>query len=237
MRRIYSLDSKHCGFPDPNDAEHDGLIAFGGDLTPKRLIAAYSQGIFPWYSPGDPILWWSPDPRLVLIPHKLHISKSLKKMIKKKHFQVTMDQAFSSVISECADIRIQNDEETWLSNEMKHAYTKLFHLGFAHSVEAWIGDQLAGGLYGISLGRTFFGESMFSKYSNASKFALVGLTIFVRHFHFDMIDCQVPTNHLISMGAEKIPRKNFLKMLNKSLLHKSLRGRWTLEGDLYDSYG
>jgi len=229
MRRIYSLDIQSIGFPDPNDAEHDGLIAFGGDLTPKRLISAYSQGIFPWFSPGDPILWWSPDPRLVLFPSKIHVSKSMKKIIKKNIFRVTMDQAFESVISECADIRIQNGEETWLTNEMKEAYTQLYHIGIAHSVEVWIDDALAGGLYGVSLGRTFFGESMFSKYSNASKVALLALSVFVNAYHFDMIDCQVPTNHLISMGAEKISRKHFLGMLHDSLQYKTLRGRWTFE--------
>ncbi|MBF0449271.1 MAG: leucyl/phenylalanyl-tRNA--protein transferase [Candidatus Magnetomorum sp.] len=226
MRRIYSLDKQNCGFPDPNYAENDGLIAFGGDLSPKRLVSAYSQGIFPWFSPGDPILWWSPDPRLVLFPQKIHISKSLQKMIRKKYFQVTMDQAFTSVISECADIRTQKGEETWLTNEMKQAYIELYYLGIAHSVETWVDHQLVGGLYGVSLGRSFFGESMFSRYSNASKTALVALSAFVQSHQFDMIDCQVSSDHLISMGAETISRKKFLTLLDESLQHKTLCGRW-----------
>jgi len=226
MRRIYSLDKENLGFPDPHYAETDGLIAFGGDLSPERLLSAYSQGIFPWYSPGDPILWWSPDPRLVLFPEKLHISKSLKKEIRKKKYFITMDQAFNDVIHECAQIRKQNGEETWITEAMTQAYMKLHQLGFAHSVETWLDNSLVGGLYGISLGRSFFGESMFSKKSNTSKIALVALVQFLKYFDFDIIDCQVSTNHLISMGAENIPRYSFLKLLDKSLMHKTLCGRW-----------
>ncbi|KPA18346.1 Leucyl/phenylalanyl-tRNA--protein transferase [Candidatus Magnetomorum sp. HK-1] len=226
MRRIYSLDMQNCGFPDPNDAERDGLIAFGGDLSPNRLLSAYSQGIFPWYSPGDPILWWSPDPRLVIFPKKLHISKSLKKEMRKKKYRVTIDQAFSSVITECAKIRLQNGEETWITEPMKQAYLQLHLLGFAHSVETWIDDKLIGGLYGVSIGRSFFGESMFSKKSNASKIALVALVKFLQAYDFDILDCQVSTDHLINMGAENISRDLFLKLLDKSLTHNTLCGRW-----------
>lgn len=226
MRRIYSLDQKYYGFPDPNHAKRDGLIAFGGDLSPKRLLSAYSQGIFPWYSPGEPILWWSPDPRFLLFPHKFHISKSLSKAIRKMNFTITMDQAFEQVIQECANIRKENDSGTWITSNMIRAYSELFDMGFAHSIETWIDGELAGGLYGISLGRMFSGESMFFRKSNASKVALFALVAFARSYQFDFIDCQVYTSHLKSFGAENIPRNIFLQLLTKTLKHENLQGRW-----------
>jgi len=229
MRRLYSLDQKFFGFPDPNHAERDGLIAFGGDLSPKRILSAYSQGIFPWYSPGEPILWWSPDPRFVLFPHKLHISKSLSKMMRKSNYTVTMDQAFTSVIQECANVREENGCGTWITNNMIQAYSKLYEMGFAHSVETWMDGKLAGGLYGISLGRMFSGESMFYRKSNASKIALVALVAFARSYQFDFIDCQVGTTHLKSLGAENVPRNIFLQLLNKTLEHEHLQGRWIFD--------
>jgi len=229
MRKLYSLDQKTFGFPDPNYAERDGLIAFGGDLTPKRILSAYSQGIFPWYSPGEPILWWSPDPRFVLFPQKFHISKSLSKTIRKGNYKITMDQAFESVINECANIRNETGCGTWITNEMTQAYIKLFEMGYAHSVETWMDDQLAGGLYGVSLGRMFAGESMFFRKTNASKIAMVALVSFSRSFNFDFIDCQFKTTHLKSLGAENIPRELFLQLLKKSLRHDHLRGRWVFE--------
>jgi leucyl/phenylalanyl-tRNA--protein transferase len=226
MRKLYSLDQKYCGFPNPNHAEKDGLIAFGGDLSPERILSAYSQGIFPWYSPGEPILWWSPDPRFVLFPLKFHISKSLSKVIQKSNYKVTMDQAFVSVIQECANIRIEKGCGTWITNKMIRAYCTLHEMGFAHSVETWMDGQLIGGLYGISLGRMFSGESMFFRKSNASKIALVALIAFARSYEFDFIDCQVATTHLKTFGAENIPRASFLQLLNKSLKHDHLQGRW-----------
>jgi leucyl/phenylalanyl-tRNA--protein transferase len=226
MRKIYSLDQKHIDFPDPQHAQRDGLIAFGGDLSPKRLLSAYSQGIFPWYNPGEPILWWSPDPRFILFPQKLHISKSLSKSIRKENYQITMDKDFSSVIQECAALRIENNTGTWITNNMMQAYIKLYEMGFAHSVEIWMDDALAGGLYGISLGRMFSGESMFHRKTNASKIALAALVDFARSYQFDFIDCQVQTGHLKSLGAENIPRTHFLELLNKSLKKQHLQGRW-----------
>jgi len=226
MRKLYSLNQKHCGFPDPNHADRDGLIAFGGDLSPKRILSAYSQGIFPWYSPGEPILWWSPDPRFVLFPQKFHISKSLSKVIQKSNYTVTMDQAFVSVIKECANTRIENGCGTWITDNMIQAYCQLYEMGFAHSVETWMDGQLIGGLYGISLGRMFSGESMFFRKSNASKIALVALITFARSYEFDFIDCQVTTTHLKNFGAENISRDIFLQLLKKSLEHEHLQGRW-----------
>ena len=229
MRRLYALDQKYYGFPDPNQAERDGLIAFGGDLCPERILSAYSQGIFPWYSPGDPILWWSPDPRFILFPQKFHISKSLSKIIRKSNYTITMDQAFKSVLQECAVIREESGCGTWITSNMIRAYSKLYEMGFAHSVETWMDGQLAGGLYGISLGRMFAGESMFFRKSNASKLALVALVSFARSYKFDFIDCQVDTSHLKTFGAENIPRNKFLQLLNKTLRHKHLQGRWTYD--------
>ncbi|ETR73461.1 MAG: Leucyl/phenylalanyl-tRNA--protein transferase [Candidatus Magnetoglobus multicellularis str. Araruama] len=229
MRKVYSLDQNIFGFPDPNHAERDGLIAFGGDLSPERLLAAYSQGIFPWYSSGEPILWWSPDPRLILYPHKFHISKSLTKTIRKNNYQVTMDQAFDLVVSECANVRKDRGSETWITDEMMKAYHKLFEMGFAHSVETWMDNRLAGGLYGVSLGRMFFGESMFYRKANGSKIALVALVAFARAYEFDLIDCQMDTSHLRSLGAENIPRRDFLQLLEKTLKQDHLQGRWSFE--------
>jgi len=232
MRKLYSLDTINCEFPNPCDAARDGLIAFGGDLSPRRLISAYSQGIFPWYSPGEPILWWSPDPRLILFPHKLNVSKSLRKRIRKKNFHVTMDCAFESVIQECANIRVENGTGTWITEEMIQAYMELYDLGFAHSVETWFDNELAGGLYGVSLGHAFFGESMFFRKTDASKIAMVALTAFVKTFDFDFIDCQLSTSHLVSMGAEDISRGAFLELLGQSLQHESLRGRWVFDDQI-----
>ena len=216
-------------FPAPHLSEEDGLLAIGGDLSPERLLLAYASGIFPWYSDDAPILWWSPDPRFVLYPDKLRVSKSLRKIIRRQSFQLTIDTAFDEVIRACAEIRRPRQEGTWIVDEMIHAYTALHHAGFAHSVEAWHEGQLTGGLYGISLGRCFFGESMFSHVSNASKVALHHLVQFFKTRNFALIDCQVTTEHLLSLGAQEIPRNQFLAELNRSLQHPSLRGQWTFE--------
>jgi len=222
---IFKLSSK-LEFPPPSLAEPNGLLCVGGDLSTERLLLAYSCGIFPWFSDDEPILWWSSDPRLVLYPKNIKISKSLKKKIKKQEFTLTLDKAFEDVILACSSIRTNNSEETWLVNEMIHAYTKLHHEGFAHSVECWQDGMLAGGLYGISLGGCFFGESMFSHVRDASKVALVKLSNYLMQLGFDLIDCQVTTNHLISMGSVEISRQQFLRKLKKSLLKPSLTGRW-----------
>jgi leucyl/phenylalanyl-tRNA--protein transferase len=220
------LLSDTIDFPPPQLASKDGLLAIGGDLSPKRLILGYQMGIFPWFSDGDPILWWSPDPRLVLYPSEIKISRTLKKIIKRNVFSITMDLAFDEVINQCAQVHLQKQQGTWIVKEMIGAYCKLHRSGFAHSVEAWQQGELAGGLYGVSLGKSFFGESMFSRVSNASSIALVALATYLNELSFDLIDCQVPTAHLIRFGARKIPRKLFLDQLEISLDAPTQRGKW-----------
>ncbi len=201
-------------------------MAVGGDLSVDRLLVAYKNGIFPWFSEGEPILWWSPDPRLVLFPNEFKPSNSLRKIIRRSVFDITLDQAFPRVITECAQIRAEQDEATWIISDMIDAYCNLHDAGFAHSVETWQAGKLVGGLYGVSLGRCFFGESMFSRVSNASKVALFMLVDFLKSHAFDLIDCQVTTRHLISLGAREIPRDRFLKLLATSLQVPTLRGNW-----------
>lgn len=209
--------SEELIFPPPELAEKDGLLGVGGDLSEERLFLAYSSGIFPWYSDGPPILWWSPDPRLVLIPGELKVSRSLSQVIKKNIFTVTIDAAFEAVIRNCAGICRQGQQGTWITEEMIEAYIRLHRLGHAHSVESWQDGKLAGGLYGIALGRAFFGESMFAKKSNASKVAFVMLVERLIKLNYSFIDCQMTTEHLKSFGAREISRKNFLRMLQKAL--------------------
>jgi len=211
---IFSL-SKDIAFPPPELAEPDGLLALGGDLSPKRLLLAYRMGIFPWYAKDTPILWWSPDPRLVLFLHELHISHSLRRVLKKGVFRVTFDRAFRQVIEACARVRIEQGEDTWLVPEMIDAYCRLHQLGHAHSVETWREGRLVGGLYGVAIGRVFFGESMFSTASDASKVALVHLARRMARCGYELIDCQVTTNHLKRFGAREIPRSRFLRLLGR----------------------
>ena len=214
-------------FPPPHLADPSGLLAIGGDLSRQRLLQAYRQGIFPWYSAEDPtILWWCPSPRLVLYPTELKVSKSLKKMVKKQIFRITFDQAFEQVISACAQDRRGKREGTWITPSMALAYMDLHRAGYAHSVEAWESGRLAGGLYGVALGRCFFGESMFTRVSNASKVALVHLVKFLIQHGFALIDCQVTSEHLITLGAREIPRSQFLRQLRRSLERPGIRGAW-----------
>lgn len=222
---VFQLSEKLI-FPSPEFSEPDGLLAVGGDLSEKRLLLAYSMGIFPWYSEGSPILWWSPDPRLVLIPEELRISRSLRQVINKNIFKVTMDTAFEDVINSCADIHKKKHGGTWITAEMIDAYINLYNSGFAHSVESWHEGELVGGLYGVSLGGAFFGESMFSKKSNASKVAFVHLIKQSIKWGFRLIDCQVTTGHLMSFGAKEIPRAEFLKILKQALKMPTRRGTW-----------
>ncbi|GAB6146448.1 leucyl/phenylalanyl-tRNA--protein transferase [Desulfocicer niacini] len=217
-------------FPPPHLAREDGLLCVGGDLSPQRLILAYQNGIFPWFSHGEPLLWWSPDPRMVLFPRNINISRSLKKCIRKGQFTITMDTCFREVITACADSRTRKGEETWLVDGMIPAYIHLHEMGLAHSVETWQNKVLVGGLYGISLGRTFFGESMFSFVSNSSKVALAALCHHLTALKFDLIDCQVATTHLASMGAVDIPRSLFIQKLTRSLNKKPIKGQWTFDG-------
>ncbi len=214
MSHIPWLDSNQLAFPPLERAlkSPNGLLAAGGDLSPERLKVAYSEGIFPWYESGQPILWWSPDPRSVLFPAKLHISRSLRKTLRKNLFNVTADTAFESVINACAKSR-KYTHGTWITPEMQRAYTQLFQLGYAHSVEAWQNGELVGGLYGVALGRAFFGESMFSFRTDASKVAFVHLVKQLQIQGYQVIDCQVSSEHLFSLGAEEIPRSQFSQIL------------------------
>jgi leucyl/phenylalanyl-tRNA--protein transferase len=207
-------------FPPVEQAELEpnGLLAVGGDLSSSRLLNAYRSGIFPWYSDDQPILWWSPDPRTVLYPEQLKISRSLRKTLRNKPFRVTFDQAFSGVMSACAAPRKQA-EGTWISPEMLAAYRELHRIGYAHSVEVWMEDRLVGGLYGVALGSVFFGESMFSTERDASKVALVYLTRLLQDRDFRLIDCQVYSAHLISLGAKEIERSSFCRALDRWCPH------------------
>ena len=214
-------------FPPAELADKDGIIAVGGDLSAERLLNAYARGIFTWYSEEDPIIWWSPDPRLVLFPDELHVSGSMKKLLKKKPFQLTCDQAFEQVIKKCRRPG-RSSEETWITGEMLDAYIRLHNLGFAHSVEAWQQEKLVAGFYGIALGKTFFGESMFFEVTNASKFAFIKFVKKLFELGYLMIDCQVPTKHLQSLGAREIARANFILILKESLKHKTNVGKWDL---------
>lgn len=210
------IESAEEDFPAPESAMLDpnGLLAAGGDLSPARLLRAYSRGIFPWYEEDQPILWWSPDPRLVLLPHELNVSRSLAKLARKAPFEISFDRDFSGVIQACAESRTE-DTGTWITEDMEDAYIALHGLGFAHSVEAWQEGQLVGGLYGVALGGAFFGESMFSRKSNASKIALLHLIREIQPLGYELIDCQVSSDHLLSLGAREISRQSFLQMLAK----------------------
>lgn len=213
-------------FPDARQADAHGLLAIGGDLSFERLILAYKNGIFPWYSEDDPILWFSPDPRLILFPDKLRVSKSLEKTIKKKVFKILFDTNFETVITSCAEIKRRNQDSTWITDDMINAYINLHQKGYAHSVETYYNDQLVGGLYGVSLGGAFFGESMFHNLADASKVALYYLVQKLGKWDFDFIDSQVTTEHLMSLGAEEIPRDNYLQLLNITLSKKTKTGLW-----------
>lgn len=204
-------------FPSPELARKDGLLAVGGDLCEERLLKAYSMGIFPWYTEDSPILWWSPDPRLILVPEEVKVSKSLRKVINKGVFRVTLNAAFEEVIQSCSEVGRKGQDGTWITEEMVEAYVRLHKAGYAHSIESWHGGELVGGLYGIILGKAFFGESMFSRTSNASKVAFIWFVEKLREQGFKLIDCQVTTGHLISLGAREVTRKEFLEMLRDAL--------------------
>jgi leucyl/phenylalanyl-tRNA---protein transferase len=214
-------------FPDPSYAEPDGLLAVGGDLSPERLLTAYANGIFPWFSENEPILWWSPDPRFILIPEKLKVSESLARKIRKKIFTVRIDTAFEQVIYACAEMERKDEDGTWITETMKVGYTELHRLGFAHSFECYFDEKLVGGLYGVSLGKAFFGESMFHTMTDASKVALYHLVEKAREFGFLFIDAQVETGHLTRLGAELIPRKEYLRLLKDALKETVVKGKWT----------
>ncbi|MEA3546606.1 MAG: leucyl/phenylalanyl-tRNA--protein transferase [Thermodesulfobacteriota bacterium] len=214
--------SHHLVFPPAGLSRADGLLAVGGDLSEARILLAYQAGIFPWYSEGDPILWWAPDPRLILRLDDFHISRRLGREIRKKTFRVTFDHCFDKVIEACATIR----PETWIVPEMIEAYSHLHEQGYAHSVECWLDNKLVGGLYGVSLGGVFFGESMFCRVSNSSKIAIAALVERLKEWTFDFIDCQMKTDHLIRMGAREIPGAVFYEMLSTSTQRPTRLGSW-----------
>jgi leucyl/phenylalanyl-tRNA--protein transferase len=203
----------------------NGLLAAGGDLSPRRLLDAYRRGIFPWYSDDEPILWWSPDPRMVLFPDELRVSRSLAKVLRNRTYEVRLDTAFDAVVAGCADSR-RHDPGTWITDEMRVAYNRLHSLGYAHSAETWVEGQLVGGLYGVALGRMFFGESMFSRASDASKIAFVHFVRFVVARGFALIDCQMHTPHLESLGAREMPRAAFARLLAELVDYAAPIGRW-----------
>jgi leucyl/phenylalanyl-tRNA--protein transferase len=211
-------------------SEPNGLLAIGGDLTPERLIKAYQHGIFPWFSEGQPILWWSPNPRAVLFPDQLRVSRSLRKTIKKENYTITFDQAFNEVIHACAAPRSASNG-TWITPQMANAYCELHHQGLAHSVEAWQNGVLVGGLYGIALGKVFFGESMFSRATDASKVAFVYLVTQLQRWGFHVIDCQITTSHLVSLGATEIQRPRFVELLAHATKLPAINGQWKFDPD------
>jgi leucyl/phenylalanyl-tRNA--protein transferase len=214
-------------------AEPNGLLAAGGELSAARLIEAYRNGIFPWFNHGQPILWWSPDPRMVLIPRELKVARSLGKILRNRDYDVRADTDFRQVISACAEPRATQDG-TWISAEMIAAYCALHERGIAHSIETWIGGELAGGLYGVAIGRMFYGESMFTRVPDASKIALVHLARELQRRDFGMIDCQMHTRHLASFGAREIPRADFMRKLQELVNCPHVPGRWTIDRDLVE---
>jgi leucyl/phenylalanyl-tRNA--protein transferase len=228
---VYRLGSE-LAFPPPEDAEPGGLLAVGGDLEPGRLLLAYALGIFPWYEEGVPILWHSPDPRMVLRPAELHVSRRLARRARHAPFRLTLDAAFPAVIRACAGAPRRGQRGTWITRDMIDAYVRLHELGFAHSAEAWEGEALVGGVYGVSLGRCFFGESMFTQRPDASKLAFVALVRQLERWGCDLLDCQVRTEHLARFGAREWPRARFLEALEAGRKAETRRGRWRIDADL-----
>ncbi|WP_421946353.1 leucyl/phenylalanyl-tRNA--protein transferase [Phaeodactylibacter xiamenensis] len=223
---VFWLDPEHIIFPDPIHSTPDGLLAAGGDLSKERLLLAYRNGIFPWYAPGDPILWWCPDPRCVLFPEDLKVSKSMRPYFNQRKFEVTYDRCFTEVMLACAQQPRNGQAGTWITREMMKGYTRLHEAGFAHSVEVWKEKELVGGLYGIAIGKVFFGESMFARASNASKFGFISLVHRLEAQGFTLIDCQQETGHLLSLGATTIPRPEFLQALRANDAHPDGEGKW-----------
>ena len=216
-------------FPPPDYADPSGLLAVGGDLSSDRLLAAYRLGIFPWYSEDQPILWWSPDPRLTLDLNDFKLSRSLAKTLRKGVFKVTFDRVFEEVIAACATAPREGQKGTWITPEMQAAYIELHGLGYAHSVETWFDGQLVGGLYGVSLGKAFFGESMFHRKSDGSKVALATLVDKLKSWDFRFIDSQMTTAHMLSLGAKELSRRIFLKQLRGALRYPTKRGKWRID--------
>jgi leucyl/phenylalanyl-tRNA---protein transferase len=223
---VFWLDPNRLVFPNPELANPDGIVAIGGDLSPRRLLLAYRRGLFPWFNDGEPILWWSLDPRLVLLPTELKVAKSMRPYFNQGKFRVSYDHAFEAVMRGCQNAERKNQVGSWISEQVIQAYTRLHTLGYAHSVEVWDGDLLVGGLYGIALGKVFFGESMFAEATNASKFGFISLVRRLEALNFWLIDCQQQTQHLVSLGATPIPRTDFLKILKKNEAEPHPVGNW-----------
>jgi len=223
---VYQLDSYYMVFPPADHANEDGLLAIGGELREDWLLLAYQSGIFPWFNEGEPILWWSPDPRFILEPDEVRIQKSMHKVLTDGRYTFRLDSAFGDVIDRCAEIPRKGQNGTWITRHMKEAYKKLHEQGMAHSAEVWEGDQLVGGLYGVSIGGAFFGESMFSERPNASKFALIKLAQWLGDREFHLIDCQIYSKHLENLGAQLISRSEFLDILDVAMDEPTYFGQW-----------
>lgn len=223
---IFLLDQNQYIFPHPHLADKDGFLAIGGDLSSQRLLSAYQAGIFPWYNDDTPILWFSTSPRLVLYPDKLKISKSMRQLLNRKAFRITMDTSFQKVIESCAIHKRVNQSGTWITEELKQSFLTLHEMGFAHSVEVWEDEELVGGLYGLSIGKVFYGESMFAKKSNASKYGFISLVSLLKEKSFTLIDCQQDTPHLRSFGAELISKEAFLHAMKLNSFQEGHVGKW-----------
>ncbi len=226
MNILSQLNDEDCFFPPADRANKDGLLAFGGDLSPQRLVVAYANGIFPWYNENQPLLWWSLDPRLIIRPGEMRVSKSLRRTIRSGKFEVRIDTNFREVMLHCAATPRKGQDGTWIQDEMVEAYCELHNLGIAHSFEAYQDGELVGGLYGVSIGKVFFGESMFHTVADASKVAFYHLHQFLQEHDFKLIDCQQETSHLMSLGAYSIPRKDFLEELKVLTVEPTLAGNW-----------
>lgn len=233
---MHLLSKKHIYFPHPLSSESDGPLAIGGDLSIERLILAYNYGFFPWYNPYEPIIWWHPDPRFVILPHEINVSKSMRSYFNKEKFTLKIDTAFHTMIEGCKTVFRKGQPGTWITDDIENAYGDLYDMGIAHSIEVWQDDMLVGGLYGLGIGKVFFGESMFSAVSNASKFALIALAKILEQEGYWLIDCQMPNKHLKSMGGRYLTREAFFSTMKDNMKEKNHFGKWTYLADKYPTH-